>query len=193
MPKTKKSSLLSTVASHPGPKQLSPLNSRRRFESMISEHSLDEYADAFKTREWRTAGEFAFSCGVNPGQTTNKMFSTHVLKHVFAGVAKPGGHPHALRVRMLYNKCKLMLEQDSRISHDSATGELVASLDRDERIRRRKDLMSSLSPTETLEIELQWAHCIEDDFFVMFQKNELEYYSIRSCPTRGQGRSTPKQ
>ena len=97
---------------------------------MISEHSLDEYAGAFNGSEWRTAGELASSCGVSPGPTNN-MFSKHVLKYVFACTAKPGGHPHALRVRMLYNKRKLMLEQRSRISLDSATGELVASLDRD--------------------------------------------------------------
>ena len=85
-----------------------------------------------------------------------------------------------------------MLEQESRIDHDTQPGEIVASISTTERRKRRQELTEEISPDCPFEKELQWAHCVEDDFDVMYQKNELSYHPLSACPARDQERLAPK-
>jgi len=46
--------------------------------------------------------------------------------------------------------------------------------------------MDELSPETKLEDELKWAFCIENDFYVMYQTNELRHRPWDKCPTQKQ-------
>ena len=112
----------------------------------------------------------------------------------------PADQKNANEFRRLFHKCQFMIEQDARTTHHSHPNELVATISSAERRSRCKELIRELVDGDGsdddeaggLEEELQWAHCIEDDFHVSLA--EACFYScfLRSPQTTKAGHH-PKQ
>lgn len=175
---------------------LQAIESDAAFQAMVeSQGGIVHLWPVFKDLEWKSVSSFAFTMGVNYAQVSDDTFITKCVCQLFRGSRADydtirqnhgGREPkELLPLRFRFTKCQRMIHASLKTleSPDMAPQQIGAA----DRHQRRIQYCNQLKAAGLFFSGRScYAHCVEDDAFLMLQRAHLTYLHPQHCPTRDQ-------